>query len=67
MALIFSDKHAKDVLNRAELIAVREYLEIEIPCFGRDNFSLEGLQRLLDKSYVLDIESDSRPFNHNLT
>lgn len=54
------------MLNRAELIAVREYLEIELPVFGRQNLSLEALQKLIEKSYVLDIESDSRPFNHNL-
>lgn len=63
---MFSDRHAADVLNRAELIAVREYLEIELPVFGRANFSLEALQKLVEKSYVLDIESDQRPFNHNM-
>jgi hypothetical protein len=66
LAFVFSDRHASDVLNRAELIAVREYLEIELPVFGRTNLSLESLQKLIEKSYVLDIESDSRPFNHNL-
>ena len=64
LALMFSDRHAQSILNREELIAVREYLEIELPPFGRDVLTLDSLQKLVEESEIIDIESDINPFSH---
>lgn len=66
LALMFSDKKAVQVLNQAELHAVREYLENDLSQFGNKSMNQIALQKLLEESYVLDIESDSMPFSHKI-
>jgi|LauGreDrversion4_2_1035121.scaffolds.fasta_scaffold166251_2 CBS domain containing-hemolysin-like protein len=50
LALIFSDRHASAVLNHAELHAVREFLELELPPFTvrAGGLSLPALHRLIE-------------------
>jgi hypothetical protein len=64
MVHLFDDRNASAVLNKAELQAVSDFLELEVPPFDKKHFSKTALQKLLQKSYVLDIESDEYPFSH---
>jgi hypothetical protein len=48
------------------LHAVREYLENDLSQFGNKSMNQIALQKLLEESYVLDIESDSMPFSHKI-
>jgi hypothetical protein len=45
---------------------VREYLENDLSQFGNKSMNQIALQKLLEESYVLDIESDSMPFSHKI-
>jgi hypothetical protein len=48
------------------LHAVREYLEIDLSPFSIKQMNQIALQKLLEDSFVLDIESDSMPFSHKI-
>ena len=47
MALLFNDRHASSVLNQAELQAVEDYLELEVPAFGPKVMQISSLKKLL--------------------
>jgi hypothetical protein len=45
---------------------VREYLENDLSPFSIKLMNQIALQKLLEDSFVLDIESDSMPFSHKI-
>lgn len=74
MVLAFSDRRAETVLNRAELVAVQEYFNMDIvpylnlSTFGGDKtLNAQMLSFLLSNAEIIDVESDGVPFTHKLS
>lgn len=66
------------MLNRAEILAVREYFDLEIlphlqaaaptSLNEREHFTISSalLMKLIQESEIIDIEADAVPFSHKM-
>ena len=66
LVLLFSDHKASKVLNTQELIAIEHYCQLQIEPFAADLLPKEQLRQLISCAQIIDIESDSLPFSHNI-
>ena len=53
------------VLSENELKAVVEFLRAHVSAFSPQKMKARVLEKLVENSEILEIESDSMPFSHN--
>ena len=53
------------VLSENELKAVVEFLRAHVLAFSPQKMKARVLEKLVENSEILEIESDSMPFSHN--
>ena len=58
------ERKAGKVLSGNELKAVLEFLRAHVPPFSPNKLKARVLEKLVENSEILEIESDSRPFSH---
>lgn len=51
-------------MNEDEKKAICEFLQKQIRAFGERKISREAMHQLIDKSSIIEIESDSKPYIH---
>ena len=64
--LLFTDQEAEKVLNEKEIKACLEYLQKYVRPFATNVISRNIINELINRSKVLELESDENPFSHNI-
>jgi hypothetical protein len=64
--MLFTDHEAAKVLTEEEIRACLEFLSKYVKPFNPTKIKRDILNVLIRKSKVIEIESDEKPFSHNL-
>ena len=66
LVLLFTDHEAQKVLNEHEIKACLEFMQKYVKPFQGHRMKRDVLNVLIRKSQIIEIESNEKPFSHNI-